>query len=39
MIRRFANKFNNRRWFIRYLLYVEWWILVTLAALLNAMIL
>jgi hypothetical protein len=37
MIGRFADWFNSRRWFIRYLLYAEWCILVTLAALITAM--
>ena len=34
----FADWFNGRRWFIRYLLYAEWCLLVTLAALLIAAI-
>jgi hypothetical protein len=36
MIGRFADWFNSRRWFIRYLLYAEWCLLVTLPALLVA---
>ena len=31
-----ADWLNSRRWFIRYLLYTEWSIIVTLAALLTA---
>jgi hypothetical protein len=33
----FADWFNSRRWFIRYLLYAEWVILVTFVALIVAM--
>ena len=34
MIERFADWFNNRRWFIRYLLYAEWvLVLVTVVSL------
>jgi hypothetical protein len=36
MIGRAADWFNSRRWFIRYLLYAEWCLLATLAALLIA---
>jgi hypothetical protein len=36
MIGRFADWFNSRRWFIRYLLYAEWVIFVTLMALVAA---
>jgi hypothetical protein len=36
MIGRAADWFNSRRWFIRWLLYAEWCLLVTLAALLAA---
>jgi hypothetical protein len=36
MIGRFADWFDSRRWFIRYLLYAEWVILVTLVALITA---
>jgi hypothetical protein len=38
MIGRFTDWFNNRRWFIRYLLYAEWCILTTFAALVAAAI-
>jgi hypothetical protein len=38
MIGRFADWFNSRRWFIRYLLYAEWVTLVTLAALLSVIV-
>jgi len=34
MIGRVVDWFNSRRWFIRALLYAEWCVLVTLAALL-----
>jgi hypothetical protein len=33
MIGHFADRFNSRRWFIRYLLYAEWVLVVTLVAL------
>ena len=33
MVGRAADWFNSRRWLIRYLLYAEWVILVTFAAL------
>jgi len=36
MIGRFADWFNNRRWFIRYLLYTDWCLLVTLGSLVAA---
>jgi hypothetical protein len=36
MIGRFADWFNSRRWFIRYLLYAEWVILATFVALITA---
>jgi hypothetical protein len=36
MIGRFANWFNSRRLFIRYLLYAEWVILATFVALITA---
>ena len=35
MIGRFADWFNSRRWFIRYLLYAEWCLLVTLVSAAN----
>jgi hypothetical protein len=31
MIGRFADGFNSRRWFIRYLLFAEWVLVVTFA--------
>jgi hypothetical protein len=38
MIGHFADWFNSRRWFIRYLLFAEWVILVTLAAFLSVLV-
>ena len=38
MIGRAADWFNNRRWFIRYLLYAEWVLVVTFVALVAASI-
>jgi len=38
VIGRAADWFNSRRWFIRFLLYAEWCLLVTLAALVAAAI-
>jgi len=37
MVGRADEWFNSRRWLIRYLLYAEWVILVTFAALVAAM--
>jgi hypothetical protein len=36
MIGHFADWFNSRRWFIRYLLNAEWVVLATFAALITA---
>jgi hypothetical protein len=36
MVGRFADWFNGRRWFIRVLLYAEWVLLATFAALVTA---
>jgi hypothetical protein len=38
MLGRFADWFNSRRWFIRWLLYAEWYLLVTFASLVAASI-
>jgi hypothetical protein len=36
VIGRFADWFNSRHWFIRYLLYAEWCLTVTFIALVTA---
>jgi len=36
MIGRFAEWFNSRRWFVRYLLYAEWVLVVTFVTLVVA---